>query len=262
MKKLVERPVLSIEPGLPRTGDLPRPRHPLLTLTRRPGGFLLRRYWDIHVHGRDKVPSHGPAILAANHLGALDGPILVAAAPRPSFALAKIELFHGWVGRALLWIGQIPVNRRALDVSAITRAVHLLRNGQLLAVFPEGYRGTGEVSHARNGAAYLAMVTGAPVVPVAMLGTRESGQNAHGVPRRGAEMHVVFGDPLHVDLSPWPRRKNAVAVQTERIRAHLAEHVRAAQELTGFPLPGPPQPREVPPAANRDTETPLDLEAR
>ncbi len=234
---------VSIDPGLPRTRRQLHPMAPLLTVIHRPGNWLLNRWWRIQVHNRELVPRRGPVILAANHLGAVDGPILVGATSRPCFTLAKIELFQGPLGRPLLWVGQIPLNRQALDVGAITRSIQLLRLGQVLAVFPEGYRGTGEVTHARGGAAYLAMVTGAPVIPVAMLGTREAGQTSSGIPRRGAEIHVVYGEPLRVPQSPWPRRKSAVAVQTERIRAHLAEHVQFAQQLTDFPLPGPPKPK-------------------
>lgn len=234
---------LEIDPGLPRTRHQPNPRHPLLTLVRRPSNWLLHRWFRIYVHDEHLVPRRGPVILTANHLGAVDGPILIGVTPRPSYALAKFELFRGPIGRLLLMAGQIPVNRRALDVSAVTRAIHLLRNGRVLTVFPEGYRDAGEVTHARSGAAYLAMVTGAIVVPVAMLGTREAGRTASSVPHRGAEIHVVYGEPLRIPQSPWPRRKAAVAIQTERIRAHLAEHVRLAQQLTGFPLPGPPKPK-------------------
>ncbi len=243
-----------IDPGLPLTRHLPTPGHALLTVVRRPGNWLLHRWFDIHVHRSSLVPRQGPVILAANHLGAVDGPILVGVTPRPSYALAKIELFKGPIGRMLLMAGQIPINRRALDISSVTRSVQLLRAGQVLAVFPEGFRDAGEVTHARGGAAYLAMVTGAPIVPVAMLGTREAGQTSSGVPHRGAEIHVVYGEPLRVAQSPWPRRKAAVAIQTERIRAHLADHVRAAQQLTGFPLPGPPKPKNpsgITPTASR-----------
>ena len=99
----------------------------------------------------------------------------------------------------------------------------------------------GEVAWAKGGAAYLAMVSGAPIVPVAILGTREPGQ------RKNQSTPLAEADPpglrraiLSVPRSSWPRRKAAVAVDRGR-PGRLADHVVAAQALTGLPLPGPPK---------------------
>jgi 1-acyl-sn-glycerol-3-phosphate acyltransferase len=83
------------------------------------------------------------------------------------------------------------------------------------------------------------MVTGAPVVPVALLGTREVGHPRGRLPGRRRPIHVVYGEPMAVPRSDWPRRKAAVADWTEFLRSRLAAHVMAAQGLTGLPLPGP-----------------------
>jgi 1-acyl-sn-glycerol-3-phosphate acyltransferase len=233
--------ITGISPDLPHTHELPPAKEWGLRLLRVPVRLALGSWWRVRVHGREHVPRRGPVILVANHLGFLDGPALVAFTRRRTFTVAKTELFHGFLGQLLTYVGQIPVNRHEPDTRAITRAVQVLRAGKVLALFPEGRRTGGEVAYARRGAAYLAMVTGAPVVPVALLGTREPGHTDAQLPRRGRPVHIVYGPPIVLPREPWPRRRNEVGRWTEHIRHHLAEHVVAAQALTGLPLPGPPK---------------------
>jgi 1-acyl-sn-glycerol-3-phosphate acyltransferase len=230
-----------ISPDLPHTGDLPTGKEWGLRLVRPIAALVLRSWWRVQVHGAEHVPATGAVILAANHIGLLDGPVLVALTRRLTFAMAKHELFTGPGGRVLAHIGQISLNRREPDLRAIRRAVQVLRSAKVLAVFPEGARRTGEVAWARGGAAYLAMVAGAPVVPVAILGTREPGQTKNELTHRGRPIHIVYGEPIPVGQTPWPRRKAAVAQLTEELRQRLAAHVVAAQASTGLPLPGPPK---------------------
>ncbi len=231
--------ISGVSPDLPHTAHLPVRKELGLRLTKPVVARLIRGYWRVHVHGKSNVPAAGPVILASNHIGFLDGPVLVALTPRLTFAMAKHELFTGALGSFLAHVGQISLNRRAVDTKAITRAIQILRSGDVLAVFPEGSRTTGEVSQVGGGTAYLAMVTGAPIVPVALLGTREPGHKRGQLPARGRPIHVVYGKSLVVPRSNWPRRKAAVAHWTEVLRTHLAAHVMAAQSLTGLPLPGP-----------------------
>jgi 1-acyl-sn-glycerol-3-phosphate acyltransferase len=232
-----------VSPDLPHTDRLPTRKDWGLRLVRPLVRLGLCLPWRVKVHGARNVPRSGAVILAANHIGVLDGPALVAVTRRPTFALVKREAFSGVVGQLLSQVGQIPLSRREIDPQAIRRAIQVLRAGKVLAVFPEGVRGGGEVAWAKGGAAYLAMVSGAPIVPVAILGTREPGQGRHQVPRLGRTIHVVYGDPFSVPRTPWPRRRAAVAHWTAVLRERLAGHVVAAQALTGLPLPGPPKVR-------------------
>ncbi len=233
--------IQGVSPDLPNTDQLPVPKEWVLRLTRPLVRIGLRLGWRVKVHGARRIPSAGPVILAANHIGLLDGPALVAHTRRLTFAMVKREAFSGPVGQFLIHIGQISLNRREIDPQAIRRAVQVLRAGKILAVFPEGVRAGGEVAWAKGGAAYLAMVSGAPIVPVAILGTREPGQHKNQVPRLRRPIHVVYGEPFAVPRSPWPRRKSVVAEWTAVVRERLADHVVAAQAMTGLPLPGPPK---------------------
>ena len=230
--------------GLPRTDHLPAPVEQsagLLGVARS----VLQGVYRVGVHGEHQVPATGPVILAANHIATMDGPLAVLTCPRrPTYALAKRELFVGALGTVLERSGQIPISRDVvIDRTAVDRCVRVLREGRVLAIFPEGIRDTGDFRWIRSGAAYLAMVSGAPIVPVAVLGTRSSGDSPRSSPRPGAQMHIVYGAPLHLPWLDWPRRQADVRHAAERLRIELAAHVRHAEALTGMRLPGVPTDR-------------------
>lgn len=239
--------IAGVSADLPHVDHLPGSREWGLRAVKRPVALLLRSLWRVRVYGADNVPASGPVVLAANHIAMLDGPVLVACTRRLTFAMGKRELFAGRLGPVLAHVGQISIDRRARDTAGINKAVQVLRAGKVLAVFPEGRRGSGRVEHARGGAAYLSMIAGAPVVPVALLGTRELGQEREALPHLRGVIHVVYGEPLEVPQTDWPRRRQEVAAWTEQIRQRLAVHVVAAQALTGLPLPGPPATRVLSP---------------
>lgn len=227
-----------ISPDLPRLDRLPPLRQAWLKVARLPSEALFRSRWRISVHGEEHIPTSGPVILAANHLGVIDGPLLVAMTRRRTYALAKTELFDGHLGTLLHLVGQIPVARGVVDTQAMSRSIQVLRAGRCLTIFPEGVRGSGDMSTVRGGAAYLAMVTGAPIVPVALLGTRLPGTAVTALPPAGSRMQIVYGGAVRIKARPWPRRQSDVRDETARLRLRLAEHVRDAERLTGVSLPG------------------------
>ena len=234
----------------PRTDDVARlPSRHLATAAPVGRAYLARRY-DVRVHRLERVPAAGPVLIASNHLGVLDGPVLVAHAPRPVHTLVKREMFEGWLGKVGLALGQIPVERQRVDPRAIKLALRVLRDGGVVGIYPEGSRGAGDVAHSRLGAAYLSLCTGAPILPVACLGTREPGASISAPPRRGSRIDLVFGEPFGVDPVEWPRTKPLVAATAEAVRQRLADHVRDACSLTGQRLPGR-APDELRDAADR-----------
>ena len=85
----------------------------------------------------------------------IDGPLMAIFAPRPVHALTKIEMFRGFLGRFLTAAGQIPLDRFHTDPRAVRLAVHVLREGGVVGIFPEGARGAGELDLFHRGAAYL-----------------------------------------------------------------------------------------------------------
>jgi 1-acyl-sn-glycerol-3-phosphate acyltransferase len=229
---------------LPRTDDLPALPYRLALPMRKVARPYMFRKYELTVHHEDRFPRTGPVLLTPNHLGLLDGPLLGAIAPRMLHQLGKIEVFRGVQGRLLHLIGQIPVDRAAYDVLAVRKAIQVLRDGRVLSVYPEGTRGAGDFARVRSGVGYLAMVTGAPIVPVALLGTRQPGGTVESFPPKGSRIDVVYGQPFTVERVPFPRRHVDVRATARQIGEVLRAHVRAAVAETGHPLPGAPDEKD------------------
>jgi 1-acyl-sn-glycerol-3-phosphate acyltransferase len=184
---------------------------------------LVRR----RVFGRERIPATGPVVLVANHSSMLDGPVITAAictVRRPVF-LIKRDMFRGPLGALLTRVGQVPINRDAVDRTPLFTAVRVLRGGGLVGVFPEGSRGAGDVARAHNGAAWLARAGDAVLLPVACRGTFRR----PGTPRRWRpRVDVLVGEPLPV---PSGRGKAALASATEQVRVSLATLVTELDRL-------------------------------
>lgn len=232
---------MTTTPVLPRSEAVRPPRRLLLHSLRPAARAVLRRRYDVRVHHGHRVPSHGPVIVAGNHVGVLDGPLLAIVTPRPVHALTKEEMFTGKMGVFLRSAGQIPLNRYAADPSAIKSCLRVLRDGGAIGVFPEGGRGHGELTRFHHGAAYLALVTGAPVVPLMMFGTRPPGGGLNALPSRGDSVDLWYGEPWQVDPVPWPRTRATVLEASALLRERMLADLGAAKAETGRTLPGPIQ---------------------
>lgn len=218
----------------------PPPRHRLLgSPARTIAAAMLRLGWRIDVRHPGHVPPAGPVLLAANHIGFLDGPLLAIVGPRPVHALTKREMFAGRMGPLLRASGQIPVDRFGVDVAAIRRAARVLAEGRVVGMFPEGTRGAGEMASVHGGTAYLALVTGAPVVPVGFLGTRVPGGGNSSIPPVRSRLVLTYGEPIYIEQVPWPRRQDRVRALSDTIRAAVVATVDEARAATGLSLPGP-----------------------
>lgn len=151
---------------------------------RRIGVGLMHGLWKPRVLGAWKMPVQGPAILAVNHSHTIDGPMVMGVSPRPTHFLIKKEAFVGPLGPFLTRIGQLKVDRRSTDRTAVPRALGVLDAGAVLGIFPEGSRGDGDFAALRAGLAYFAVRSGAPIVPVAVLGSSERrGRLITGLPQ-------------------------------------------------------------------------------
>jgi 1-acyl-sn-glycerol-3-phosphate acyltransferase len=152
------------------------------------------------VEGLEHVPRHGGALLAANHVSNLDNYLLTSVSPRPPWYLGKRELARGVFGAFNVAMGMVPIDRGARDHSAIDRLAELLRDGDIVAVFPEGSRSpTGELFRFRSGVARIACAAGVPVVPVGVRGTAQVWPRGRGPRLRRPGRHVLqvrFGAPL------------------------------------------------------------------
>jgi len=203
----------------------------------RVGRFLARGVWNTRITGAELVPASGPVVVVANHIGLMDGPLLVGAMPRPTAVIVRGGFFVGPLGWLLRASGQIPLEDADGGRSALGAARSLLRDGGAVAVFPEGSRGKGDASDARAGAAWLALGAGATVVPAAVLGTRRTGESVHRVPWPRRKLAITFGAPLRVERPAGVSGRAALAAANEEIRRALAAVVLDAVASTGLALP-------------------------
>lgn len=203
---------------------------------RRIGVGLMYGLWKPRVLGAWRVPATGPVILAVNHSHNIDGPMVIGVAPRPSHFLVKKEAFVGPLGPFMRAVGQLKVDRSTADRTAITQALAVLASGGVLGIFPEGSRGEGDFAALRAGLAYFAVRGGAPIVPVAVLGSSDRpGRLIKGLPPLRSRVDVVFGDPFEAGDGSGRRTRKALDEATERIQKQLTAHLENARRLTGRP---------------------------
>jgi len=187
------------------------------------------------VEGAERIPSTGPVVLVSNHLHLLDPPLLAASSKRRVHPMAKRELFEtplvGWV----LWpYGAFPVRRFSADMGALRAARGYLRNGHVVLMFPEGTRSRDARLHpALPGAAMVALLAHAPVVPVAITGTesiRAPGTLFRWMKRDRLRIRVLFGEPfdLAYDSAEARHAEHATDTIMRRIADLLPEDYRGA----------------------------------
>lgn len=203
------------------------PSEPLRRVTAR----LFRLTCRPRVTGLENVPAEGPYILAANHLSFFDSVLLQALCPRPVAFFAKAEYFTrpGLTGRAQRWffeaVGSVPVRRgeQAASVAALEDLVRILEDGGGVGIYPEGTRSRdGRLYRGRTGAAWLALTTGAPVVPVGLRDTDRL-QPAGSMGFRPHRFTVRMGAPLDFGQPgrrhSLPQRRQATAAIMDAIAA-------------------------------------------
>src|ERR1022692_1929549 len=132
-------------------------------------------YFRMRRLGREHIPAEGPVIIASNHRSFLDPFVLGTMARRPMYYVAKQELFkYRWQAWILNALGAFPVKRGEADEDMVETAKAILRRGDIVLIFPEGTRiRPGALGKPRRGVGRLALESGAPVVPVAVLGTED-----------------------------------------------------------------------------------------
>ena len=161
---------------------------------------LVRALYRVRIEGREHLPRRGSVILAANHRSFLDSIFLPMVVGRRVTYVAKAEYFDdpktAWFFRAL---GQIPIRREGGSASegALAAATDVLETGGIFGIYPEGTRTRDGFTHrGHTGVARLAMRTGAPIVPVGLVGTDECQPTDKKLPRPFRTVHIRFGAPI------------------------------------------------------------------
>jgi 1-acyl-sn-glycerol-3-phosphate acyltransferase len=176
---------------------------------------FFRMYFRMQRIGREHIPSSGPVIIAANHRSFLDPFVIACLARRPMYYVAKQELFlKSWQGWILNALGAFPVRRGEADADMLETARQILARGDIVLIFPEGTRvRPGALGTPRRGVGRLALETGAPVVPVAVIGTEAI---RRGWRIRPHKVRIRAGRPLRFPQVEDPSPALAAAV-TDRI---------------------------------------------
>ena len=161
---------------------------------------VLRFLYGVRVEGAQHLPAAGGAILASNHLAVCDSFFLPLVLSRRITFVAKAEYFENpktaWFFRA---VGQIPIKREGGTASqrALEAAREVLDSGNLFGIYPEGTRSPdGRLYKGKTGVARLALQCGVPIIPVAMVGTRETQPIGVPMPRLFMPITIRFGRPI------------------------------------------------------------------
>ncbi|HUF83501.1 MAG TPA: lysophospholipid acyltransferase family protein [Acidimicrobiia bacterium] len=161
---------------------------------------LLRVLYRVRVEGKGRVPARGPVILAANHRSFMDSLFLPLVIRRRVTFVAKAEYFDSWKTKWFFSaVGQIPIRREGGSASerALASATEVLEHGGTFGIYPEGTRTRdGYLHRGHTGVARLALRTGAPIVPVGLIGTDEIQATDAKLPRFFRRVTIRFGDPI------------------------------------------------------------------
>lgn len=182
------------------------------------------------IEGLDNFPDDGPVIVAPNHLSFLDSVIVQALMPRRVAFFAKAEYFTSKGPKGALWrwffngVGSVPVERgeQAASVAALKTALGILENGDAFGIYPEGTRSRdGLLYRGRTGVGWLALTTGAPVLPVGLIGT-EKLQPADRMLIKPQHFTMKIGRPVYVDKMGPDHSLPARRSTTDRIMEEIS----------------------------------------
>ncbi|TBH20154.1 lysophospholipid acyltransferase family protein [Thermus thermamylovorans] len=186
--------------------------------------FLLHLLFGYRAEGVENVPREGPIILASNHLSILDPIAIGAGVRRPVSFLARADVFRlpllSWL---LPRLYAIPVERGQSDLSAIKSAIRALEKGMAFGIFPEGTRSrTGKLGPFKTGMAAIALRTGSPVVPVAIVGADQTWPVGRKLFRLRRPIRVIYGKPIPVPRAAKISHQELEAL-TQEIEAKIRE---------------------------------------
>ncbi len=187
----------------------------------------MRLCYRVRVEGLERVPADGPAIISPNHRSFFDSPLVMAMAPRPVVFLGKAEYMDSRSTKYLFpAVGMVPIKREAKksSMAALETAAELLAAGQLVGIYPEGTRSRdGFLHRGHSGVAHLAMMTGAPIVPVGIVGTDRVQPIGSSLPRPfRAPIRLRFGEPIHPDRYRYGGSRKRRAQMLDDVMAAIA----------------------------------------
>lgn len=229
---------------------------------------LVTRLWDFDVQGLDNVPKSGPAVLCPNHAAAIDSVFVPVVLDRNLIYVGKSEYLDDWkTARLFPAMGMIPIDRRGGDhaKAALDAARDVLQQGGLFGIYPEGTRSrSGKLHKGHTGAARLAIETGAPIIPVGLLGTAEVQPVDAVVPRFFKPVGVRFGEPIDVgryrdrvgDRALYRELTDEVMYEIQQLTGLEYEHVYAGSAAAKTTASAEQAPAQVPAPTTADADGP------
>ncbi len=169
--------------------------------------IVLKPKYKVKALGTENIPTEGPVIICSNHISNYDPPIVGITCPRPIQFMAKEELFKNKIFAFILNnVNAFPIKRGMKDRNALRKGLEVLKEGNVLGLFPEGTRSkNGEIKKGLAGAGFFALKSKATVIPCAIVGSYKSKE----------PLMVIYGKP--VDLEPLRENKSSAQEVTDTI---------------------------------------------
>jgi 1-acyl-sn-glycerol-3-phosphate acyltransferase len=191
-----------------------------------------RLFWRLRIDGREHVPTSGAFVLAPVHRSNVDTPLVSSVTKRRLRFMGKDSMWKiGLIGRLFTALGAFPVHRGTADREALRRTMEVIQGGEPVVIFPEGTRQTGPlVQPLFEGAAYVAVRTGVPIVPVG-IGGSEAAMPKGSKMLRPVRVHIVIGEPLHPPARAEGERapRRVIHELTEQLHTRLQDLFDQAQ---------------------------------
>lgn len=182
----------------------------------------LRLLLDLQVEGLEKIPLHGPLILAHNHMNFLDAVIATALMPRDIVSMTKLEnLDLPILGGLMRLYGSFPIRRGEVDRRALAQSISALKQGLALLMVPEGTRGKDwRLKPGHDGLAFVALKTGAPIVLMAISGSEQFWSQIKRLRRTPTQ--VIVDEPFYLSAPEGEVDREVLRGMTKEVMYRLA----------------------------------------
>ena len=183
----------------------------------------VKLFGDCRVYGKENVPRNGALIIAANHLSDIDAGLLNITIPRRVGFMAKADLFEKpLISQLCRAYGAFPISENGREFYSISQSLGILNSDGAMGIFPEGAKNPTSLGRAMLGTALIAMISGAPILPVGITGTETVGDGFRICYPKG-KFRIAIGEPFSVQYLSENRLRENVEKATDIIMARIAD---------------------------------------